>query len=195
MMYLLWVLLFIPNLLIYLACMILNPVVALFVTKAERTDRVKQLGNKQVTMLREYLIRPLYWFQTHDNAVDEYWWGCFYKDSLFPFIRNATQEQYDNSRFLRYVCRLFWLWRNCAYGFSYNLFGRKLTGKELITEKGQESSGKWVRYTDRGNSWQLKAHIPICFGLHLDLNIGWKTHKNFPKAMYASRIFALRKDT
>lgn len=192
MMYLLWVLLFIPNLLIYLACMILNPVVALFVTKAERTDRVKQLGNKQVTMLREYLIRPLYWFQTHDNAVDEYWWGCFYKDSLFPFIRNATQEQYDNSRFLRYVCRLFWLWRNCAYGFSYHLFGRVLDDAVSEREVGNEDSGYWCRITRRRSSFQYKAHIPVCPWVHLDLNFGWKAHRGFPRVMYAARIFSLR---
>ena len=176
-MYLLWVLLFIPNLLIYLACMILNPVVALFVTKRDG---------------REYLIKPLYWFQTHDNPVDEYWYGGYFKDSLFSYVKNATQEQYDNSRFLRYVCRLLWLWRNCAYGFSYNLFGRDLIGEEKVTEVGNEKAGYWRRFHSRGNSWQLKAHYPIGLGLQIDVNVGWKTHKGFPRAMYADRLFSLR---
>jgi len=38
MMYLRWILYFIPNLLIEIACMILAPLVACFITKAERTD-------------------------------------------------------------------------------------------------------------------------------------------------------------
>ena len=36
--YLLWLLYFIPNLAIEIACMILAPLVACFITKAERTD-------------------------------------------------------------------------------------------------------------------------------------------------------------
>ena len=192
MMYLLWLLYFLPNLAIEVMCMVLAPLVACFITKAERTDRVKRLGNGQVTLMREYLIRPLYWFQTHDNAVDEYWWGTFYKTSMIPYVRNASQADYDSSAWLRYLCRVLWLWRNCAYGFSYNLFGRDLIGEEVVTETGNEKSGKWQRFTLRTNSWQLKAHYPIGFGLQLDVNIGWKVHKGFPRAMYADRIISFR---
>lgn len=177
MMYLLWLLIFPFNFAIYLACMILNPVVALFVT--ERNGR-------------EYLVKYLYWFQTHDNPVDEYWYGDYFTDSFFPYVKNATQAQYDSSRFLRYVCRLFWLWRNCAYGFSYNLFGRKLTGREIIKEMGDEKTGLWWRHTDRNNSWQFKAHVPIGFKINIDMNIGWKTHRGFPIAMYADRLLSFR---
>lgn len=177
MMHLIWLFIFPFNFGIYLLCMILNPLVALFVTKR---------GG------REYLVQPLYWFQTHDNPADEYWHGGYFTDSFFPYVRNATQAQYDNSRFLRYVCRLFWLWRNCAYGFSYNLFGIPLHYTEEVTEHGMEASGLWWCYTDRIISWQLKAHYPIGFGLHIDVNIGWKTHKGFPRAMYADRVFSLR---
>ena len=177
MMYLLWLSIFPLNFAIYLACMILNPVVALFVTERDG---------------REYLVKPLYWFQTHDNPVDEYWYGGYFSDSFFTYVKNATQAQYDNSRFLRYVCRLFWLWRNCAYGFSYNLFGRDLINPETMTEHGDEKHGLWWRYTDRVNSWQWKAHIPVGLGLRMDINIGWKTHKGFNRAMYADRICAFR---
>lgn len=190
--HLLWLLYFLPNLLIKIACMILAPVVACFITHAERTDRVKQLGNKQITLLREYLITPLYWFQTHDNAVDEYWWGTYYKTSMIPYVRNATQAQYDSSAFLRWLCRVLWLWRNCAYGFSYNLFGRDLIGPEQIKITGNEDKGFWYKYITRSNSWQLKAHIPLCFNIRIDINIGWKVHAGFPRAMYADRLIAFR---
>lgn len=172
--------------------MILAPLVACFITKAERTDRVKQLGNGQVTMMREYLIQPLYWFQTHDNAVDEYWWGTFYKTSFIPWVRNATQQEYDSSKTLRWMCRVLWLWRNCAYGFSYNLFGRDVLEPEVVTEVGNVDKGYWKRFHKRSNSWQLKAHYPIGFGVQIDINIGWKIHKGFQRAMYADRILSLR---
>ena len=178
--------------LIKIIATIFAPLIALFITKAERTDRVKRLGNQQLTLRREYLIKWLYWFQTHDNAVDEYWYGCFNESSVLAYFREATQTQYDSSAFFRYACRVLWLWRNCAYGFSYNLFGRDLIGEEVVTETGNEKSGKWQRFTLRTNSWQLKAHYPIGFGLQLDVNIGWKVHKGFPRAMYADRIISFR---
>ena len=71
--YLLW-LLYLPLVwLIKSIATIFAPLIGLCITHQERTDRVKRLGNKQVTMQRTYLIKPLYWFQTHDNAVDEWW--------------------------------------------------------------------------------------------------------------------------
>lgn len=191
-MYIKWLLLFPLNLLIELFAYILAPVVAMFITKAERTDRVKRLGNIQVTMQREYLVDWLYWFQTHDNAVDEYWWGLFTDSSYIPWVKNATQEDYDSSKVLRWLCRVLWLWRNCAYGFSYNLFGVKLEGESIVTEKGNKSSGYWQCFTLRSNSWQLEAHYPILFRMYLNVNIGWKTHRGFPKAMYANRLISLK---
>lgn len=190
-----WALYFLPDILIKGAAMVLAPLVACFITRAERTDRVKRLGNVDVTMQREYLVTPLYWFQTHDNAVDEYWWGLFTESSVIPCVRNATQEQYDANAFLRYVCRVLWLWRNCAYGFSYHLFGRELDLNDPISISftGNENSGYWHRITKRKESWQYKAHIPFCPWYQLDINIGWKTHTGFSRAMYAGRLLAFRK--
>ena len=53
MMYLLWALMFIPEFLVKVMCVFLAPVVALFITSRERTDRVKQLDNKQHTLMRD----------------------------------------------------------------------------------------------------------------------------------------------
>lgn len=186
----LWVVMFVPSLLVELLCMILAPVVALpcFVTYADRTDRVKRLGNKTLTMRREYLVRWLYWFQTHDNAVDEYWWGSFTESAFLPFVRNATQETYDSSAFLRYLCRLLWLWRNCAYGFLYHIFSRALDETILLNERGCEDVGYWHRVTIRSSSWQIKAHIPLFRNLHLSLNFGWKRHDGFDRCMFANKI-------
>ena len=184
--YLLWALMFIPEFLVKVMCVFLAPVVALFITSRERTDRVKRLGNEQVTMQRAYLTKSLYWFQTHDNAVDEWWWGCFNESSVLRYLREATQEQYNTSAFLRYACRVMWLWRNCAYGFSYNLFSKPLDETLSVIEQGVKG-GKWSCFTQRKSSWQFKANYPIRDWFKLSVNIGWKEHKGFPKVMYADR--------
>lgn len=37
------------------------------------------------------------------------------------------------------------------------------------------------------------ALIAPLFGIYLDINIGWKEHDGFPRAMYANRLIAFRK--
>ena len=79
-----------------------------------------------------------------------------------------------------------WLWRNCAYGFSYNVFSKPLD--EVISEVEQgDPKGKWSRFTQRKSSWQFKASYPVFNKFKLSVNIGWKEHKGFPKVMYADR--------
>ena len=172
--------------LIKIVATLLAPLIGLCITHQERTDRVKRLGNQTLTFQREYLIKYLYWFQTHDNAVDEWWWGCFNESSVLAYFREATQSQYDKSAFLRYACRVMWLWRNCAYGFSYNVFSKPLD--ETISEvvKGVKG-GKWSRFTQRKSSWQFKADYPVRDWFKITINIGWKEHTGFPKVMYADR--------
>ena len=74
-----WLLYFIPAILIELVCYILAPIVALFIRSELRNDVVKRLNKQTVSMPRDYLIKPLMWFQTHDNAVDEWWYDGYAK--------------------------------------------------------------------------------------------------------------------
>jgi hypothetical protein len=187
---LIWLLLFIPALLVELLAYLLNPIVALFVVKELRTDRVKRLGNKTLSFDREYLIKPLRWFQTHDNAVDEWWWGAFNTESYFKFLREATQEDYDNSWWIRYLCRVHWMYRNNAYGFMYNLFSRPYETTKTVKEHGWEDSGKfWWYLQEYSSSFQFEAQIPIAFTQrYITINMGWKAHKGFPRVMYANRV-------
>lgn len=156
----LWLLYFIPAILIELACYVLAPIVACFVTSEYRYDRVKRLNNINRNMPRDYLIKPLYWFQTHDNAVDEWWYGVYNTDHWFAFARNWTQADYDCSRLIRWYCRLMWLWRNCAYGFHYALFSRpkETVGKGWLL--GNEDAGYWHLLQVFKSSFQLEMHVP-----------------------------------
>jgi len=166
MQYLLWLIYFVPALAVELLCWLTNPIACLFVVKRERTDTVKRLDRRIVTMQREYLWGVFNLWSTHDNAVDEGWHGLY----EIPFLSSTTQSDYDNSALIRYWCRLWWLTRNTAYGWTYLLFS-------VNTENG----------------WQIKKDIPLFFGYYNSVNIGWKSHKLMPRLLYANRIIGLRK--
>lgn len=189
-----WALYFIPAILIEVCCYILAPVVALFIRQEERTDRVKQIDNQEHTLVRDYLIKPLMWFQSHDNAVDEWWYGAYNKDHYFSFAKEATQDYYNNNARFRWYCRLMWLWRNCAYGFHYNLFSKPF--EEPTSEKtfGTKKKTFWYRLTTRPSSWQLEVHLPLILNKYMSLNLGWKAHKGFPRLLYANRIIGPIRD-
>jgi len=189
-----WLLYFIPAILIELVCYILAPLVAFFVTTENRHDKVKRIGGGYITMKRDYIVRPLYWFQTHDNAVDEWWYGVYNIDHWFAFARNWTQSDYDNSRFIRYYCRVMWLWRNCAYGFHYALFSKPKELPNAVYERGIEGQGFWMLLQLFNSSWQFECHVPLRYiGRYISINIGWKSHKDMPLKLYANRIIGFRK--
>lgn len=192
-----WILLFIPALVVELICYILNPIVAVFTTREDRLDRVKRppYNNAVVTITHDYLIKPLRWFQSHDNAVDEWWYGYYNIDDWWEKARNWTQEDYDNSWWVRYYCRVKWLYRNNAYGFLYNLFSvpdEELTYRE---EKGIKNlrGGTWSELQVYKSGFQYELQKAITKDRYLSINIGWKAHKGFPKKMYANRIIGFRR--
>ena len=156
--YLYWAILFPLVFTISQIARILSPIACLFVVRAPYTTSVKRLGKQVVTLERDRLVWWLTWFDTDDNETDEYWYG------LYDYS-NITQEQYDNSKWLRYKCRVRWLWRNSAYTFNRKFFGLDKDSKMI-----------W-QYT--GNSF-----IP-----GRTINIGYKSHKGIDRLMYAGRIF------
>lgn len=184
-----WILYFIPALVVELLAWLLTPIVCLFVVKRSYTDKVKRTYNKTtVTLEREFLPDWLSLFATHDNPVDEFWWGEY--DS---FLRTTTQAQYDSSWWLRYAYRCMWLFRNTAYGFHYEWFSVPNEGG-IITKKGTKGFGFWYEYVRRPSSFQLEYHLPIPFtDRYISGNIGWKGHKGFDRMMYANRVIGLRR--
>ena len=188
---LVWGLLFIPSVLVEVFCYTLTPLIALFITTEDRTDKVKRLGGITVTMPRTYLQKWCRWFQTHDNAVDEYWYGLYTEDSVLKYLRDATQADYDNSGFLRYVCRMLWMWRNCGYGFLYNWFGRAYGETIETKEVGDKHIGFYFKLCKRADSFQFECKIPLTANRYISINMGWKHHDGFPRVMYANRLISI----
>ena len=191
-----WILYFIPALFVELMCYLLNPLVAIFTTRKDREDRVKRppWNNAVVTIPHDYLIKPLRWFQTHDNAVDEWWYGYFNIYDWFETVRAWNQDDYDGSWWIRYYCRIKWMYRNNAYGFLYNIFSVPVEELEYKKEYGVENSRKlWWELHVYKSSFQFEAQVPLTKDRHITINIGWKAHKGFPKKMYANRIIGFRR--
>lgn len=164
--YIYWGLLWLPMFAIAWLFRLLAPVACLFVVTTPRTDIVKRFGKEIVTMQRDKLVWWLTWFDTHDNATDEYWYG------VYPLSQYCTQEKYEDSKICRWFFRVCWLWRNSAYTFNRKFFGLA---------------------KDSPLAWQYKAKLPLLFGYYNDVNIGYKAHKGFDKLMFAGRILGIRK--
>jgi len=93
------------------------------------------------------------WWQTYDNPLDIGWMvyepGCTPSWCHYDFARHYEYhpENHDlningyvkildpnftvKERIQRYFCRLFWLYRNCNYGFSYYVTGADINGDEI----------------------------------------------------------------
>ena len=115
---------------------------------------------------RDMLAPWLSWFDTFDSATDEYWYGKYKR------VVDKPEAWYRESAFNRYLCRVWWLQRNSAYGFNYSVFG--IAANSPL-------------------AWQYKACLPLPFGYWNNINIGWKAHAGFAKLMFAGRILGLRK--
>lgn len=190
-----WFIYFLPALAIEGICYLFAPVVALFVVTRPRKDVVKRLEKQTVEMPRDYLMKYVYWFQTHDNAVDEWWYGCYNEDHWFKFAREWTQQDYDNSKYIRYYCRVMWLWRNCAYGFHYALFSRPKEDAPIKQYTyGTEEKTFWYELNIYKYSFKLEAQIPlIVIPRYYSINVGWKAHKQVERLLYANRFIGFRK--
>jgi hypothetical protein len=144
------------------------------------------------------LPRWLSWFQSHDFPLDEIWrpsrgdepWrtdGLFLKN--FDRFVGKTPADFRVSRWLRYLARVYWLWRNPAYGFRAQVLGFAQAG--AVTVLNTTRGAAW----DTGaNSWALyvaerpAAGVLVRTAFHLRgqlfyrrggtryvrINVGWK---------------------
>lgn len=158
--YVVWALILPFEIVIGLIGKALAPIICLFIERKPRTDVVKRLGKATVTLDRDHLIPILWWFDTFDNATDEYWYG------MYDNTPNYTQSYYDTHTLYRYFCRVMWLQRNSMYGFT----------RAYISIEPDS----WL-------AWKYKGNVPIGFGFQMHINVGWKAHKGYRRLMFAGR--------
>jgi len=175
------------------------PVICLFTRQEMRVDRMKRRAREwgdpsytQYEAIRDYLPKWLNWFQTHDNAMDEYWYGDF-KDWVNS---KFDQKTYDKCWLLRYYNRVKWGWRNNSYGFQYFYLGVPEEEEPVdVYEIGVEGAPQgWVRIEVYQNYFLYECEIPNGSGGYKSYKFGWKSHRSAPpingrkNVMYANRI-------
>lgn len=81
----------------------------------------------------------------------------------------------------RYVCRVYWLIRNCGYGWAFWLFGKDFTNKDEIKVLVDKPNFQiLVDETNNAFTYKDSREIFTIFNRRLELNVyfGWKFGKD-----------------
>ena len=175
---------------------IINPILALFITKAEESETTG-LPSLYPGMPREFLIKPLRLWQSEDAPVDEYYWANYEPNSWF---QRKYRGQYETSAFVRWLYRCAWLYRNPAYGWG-NLLGYSSTGmyftakddNEHLWRTGVTNKSWWIArnsYGEIGWCFQMQWHF---YGRRcLEIYLGYKLLADGRKKSVAIRFNPFR---
>lgn len=89
-------------------------------------------------------------------------------------------------RIQRYVCRLAWIYRNCAYGFSYHVTGVDVNEADIVKVKDEEG----YKFYKTKDAWVLKYDRPSFGKYHWEVFLGWKMHNvtGTERCMLAFRV-------
>lgn len=177
-----WLCCAILNILFSVFAFITNPIVILF---------ADEHGN---------LPRWLRWWQTYDNCLDVGWMvtgNHVPKIFRYDFNKHYVYHLEDKTdgrlipgyvdiidpnftvkeRIQRYFCRLAWLIRNNAYGFSYEVLGVDFDPKYNIvqTDTGSGVNREWKSYVlDKPGIWSWFLTKPWCKTFYVRIYFGWK---------------------
>lgn len=157
------------------------------------------------------LPKCLKWWQTYDNPLDVEWMiteGVVPKFARYDFKRHYEYHYEDKGddymkpgyvklldpnftlweRVQRYVCRLWWIYRNSNYGFSYYVNGRTIDGKDnVVLLDINEPNNRQFKSIVKGGSWWSATWCyyyekPYCKWFKLRVYLGWKL-----KSVYAGK--------
>lgn len=114
-----------------------------------------------------WLPWQLSYFQTPDNPLDG---DEGFKTQHAPFLGMQTGWR-------QYVNRIFWLWRNPAYGADFSLFGFTPTGGWSVACSGDsavdDTHDGWYFKSCQG-AWQFYLTHHWTATCYLRINLGWK---------------------
>lgn len=199
-MYIKWALLSICSFAVSLFCYITNPIVLLFCN-----------GDGELPSFLRY-------WQTWDDSCNPSDVVCYKQlpswllydfaghyivyEGTTPELEAVNRKRwftrcYNNDwtlleRLRRYICRCYWLTRNCSYGFAFWWFGRTVNADKLITYTTPD--GCYRKTTGEGVfSIADSRRIGSAFGYIINWNnyLGWKLGTNYQgptRFMIAHRI-------
>lgn len=194
--YIKWLLYAIIDVLFNVICYVTNPFVLLFADELgnlpaifkwwenwdDRLDIDWMIDEGHVPSFACYNFHKHYKYHPPEEAVKL---NGEYRGYVDLLDGNFTWKE----RFQRYICRLVWLYRNCAYGFSYYVTGIDIHKADIVKIKTTEKDGYIYYETDY--AFCYKDERPS-FGSHCwDNFVGWKfqsVSNNVERCMLAFRI-------
>lgn len=169
-------------------------------------------------------------WQTWDDSLDVDWFieqtvpSCFkydfnkhYKNVQYttPELAAVGRDRYGveiidpnfsfKEKVQRYFCRTLWLYRNCAYGFTFWWFGCQVDNKDLVfitKDYNPPYIDKTFAYDKTKNifvrPWTYKNGNHLFGNVYLDIYLGWKIphwagNETPHRAMIANRIWIATK--
>ena len=182
-----------------LAVFVLAPILALCV---KYYDEDKYPVATKFGIKRPHLLPWLRWAQSFDDALDSYWWW----ESKSAWLRkHFSQEYYDKHGWLRWYCRVCWLWRNPAYGLmlalGFDQRGLEYTRDDDPVETRWDDPAtykniKLVRLFINGKGrkgFLYRRRLFYTKNRYLQIVLGWKVPwDGEDKAMLAVRITPFR---
>ena len=177
--YIKWALFAVLDVLFNIVCYLTNPVVLLFADEVgnlpwlftwwenwdDHLDIDWMVDEGHVPRFARYDFHRHYRY--HDPAEAEQLTGV-YRGYVDLLDGNFTLWE----RVQRYVCRVCWLYRNNAYGFSYYVTGVDVCRADVVEVKTDEVDGYTWYVTDY--AFCYKDERPSFCGLHWDNFVGWK---------------------
>lgn len=199
-----WTLLALEQFIFRLICYITNPFIVLL---ADEQGELPEWAK--------------YW-QTYDNCLDIEWLiseNIVPKFMQYDFNKHYTYYMEDKGdgymipgyvvvkdpyftlkeRVQRYLCRVWWLYRNTAYGFAYWRNGRYylVDDTDILVDRRSGTMNRyyWVVSND---VWCIYVQHQWCRRYYLRLYLGWKLkgvrgYKHINRAMLAFHINPFRK--
>ena len=194
-------------LIIMIICWLTNWIVVLF------ADENGEIKNKF-----------LHLWQTWDDSLDSKFFMTQVVPKKYPFLDYNWEDKYVSiqdtktlgqyghtiekvliinhftlkERIQRYFCRVLWLMRNPAYGWSFYIFGITANKNELYFAKNiNESNNEFVFAYDKSKNilirpWTLRLYKCIYKNFYITAYLGWKLQwwsaSDRLKSMIAYRI-------
>jgi hypothetical protein len=200
---------YILGILTMVLCMLTNPIVVLFCDKYGNLPRVFRLWQTYDNcldidwMIYENKVPKI--FQYDFNKHYKYYMESKNNDEMIPGHVVILDDNFTiKERIQRYFCRVLWLYRNCAYGFAYNLLGIEFIGKQQYVLENSRGNGKELFVSYLQNPKGLKRYFSVkCKEIwvcpiidkkfRMDIYMGWKlsgtqNYTNKKRAMLAVRI-------
>lgn len=169
------------------------------------------------------LPKLLSWWQTYDNTLDVEWvvtkklvWNIFLYDFnkhykyIYEYKADGIMEPgyvivldphfTISEKIKRYGCRVYWLWRNCGYGFAYTVLGKEIDPTRIVVVVDT----KELRVMYIPNTGLFSIHSTeqwYCRVLNknfrMNIYLGWKFagtvgYKNKTRVMIANRYWPFR---